>query len=529
MTNELVDSVTRWSEQRPTSLAVELNDQSISYRDLDVASASLAATMRCDGLVPGDRVVVWLRKSIEAVVTIYAALRCGAAYVPVDSSAPVDRVRAIIASCAPSLIVADRDALILLPAIDRHEPVRTIAVGSGQPIASGRTWEQALRGNPAAGVTADVDPIDPCYVLYTSGSTGTPKGVTLSHRNALAFVSWAVEQFALGFEDRVSNHAPFHFDLSVLDLFATARAGGCVCLIPESQVGRGAALNSFVLERGITVWYSVPSALTRMLEAANSRSLTQSRLRTVLFAGEVFPSKHLARLRSLVPQAELFNLYGPTETNVCTFHRVNPDAVGAAPIGQACPYATTFLLDGRGQVLDHRLDQVGELCVIGDSVMLGYWNDPDLTDRTMVTVGPPGAGSSRAYRTGDIVRIDHDLNYVFCGREDDMVKIRGHRVELGEIESVLMDSAAVAEAVCLARPDGSGALRLEAHVVPSGPGSDESTLRRHCSHALPRYMVPDAIHLVSALPRGATGKIDRRALAAEEEHRHAGLHRDVAE
>jgi amino acid adenylation domain-containing protein len=531
VTNELVDCLSYWSERQPTAPAVEFEGESIPYQELDRSSSAIAATLRAQGVAPGDIVAIWMRKSIEAVVAIYATLKCAAAYVPIDPSAPLDRARRIIDDCDASCVVAHADCAG--PLVDAHgdaaRPYQIVSVGTRDlAAATGTTdWRQALLGDPATGMAADVDPLSPAYVLYTSGSTGAPKGVTLSHSGALAFIEWAVGEFDLRPTDRVSSHAPLHFDLSILDLFATSRAGGCVCLIPESQAGLGGALNAFVVNREISVWYSVPGAITRMLGATNSHALSDSRLRVVLFAGEVLPPKHLVRMRSLLPRLELYNLYGPTETNVCAFHRVGDLAVGAGnaepiPIGRPCPYATTFLLDRHGTFLEHRPGQVGELCVAGESVMLGYWGDADLTDTKMVTISQQDAAPLNAYRTGDLVRVDADLNYVFCGREDDMVKVRGYRVELGDIESALAGADTVDEAACVAVRDASGETRIEAFVVPNEGRSDLQVIRRHCLSVLPRYMVPDTFHIVEALARTVNGKVDRRALGARNWNEEAG-------
>jgi len=253
----------------------------------------------------------------------------------------------------------------------------------------------------------------------------------------------------------------------------------------------------------------------------------------VLFAGEVLPIKHLRRLRQAVPGAELYNLYGPTETNVCTFYQVSDDDVAPErtqplPIGQVCSYATTFLVDEHGVAINGGTDTEGELCIGGDSVMLGYWGDPDKTNQRLVrwseAAGPEGSGAeisgpegmrsaALAYRSGDIVRRDATGNLVFIGRRDHMVKIRGHRIELGEIETVLLDHADVLQGAVVAVPETDGSLRLESCIVPR-PACEftETDLRRHCLRSLPRYMLPKRFHIVESLPLTSTGKIDRPAL-----------------
>jgi amino acid adenylation domain-containing protein len=523
---DLTEHLSVWARQRPQAPAVEFQQTTMTYAELDRGSSALAAALAAAGVGPGDRVGLWLRKSLESIVSVYGVLKAGAAYVPIDPSAPLARAARIIADCDLACIIANEDHVAwlveLADATGARWPVVSVGAEGAQAtgVADGRVtgWRTALNSSAAVDVPPyRTDPSATAYILYTSGSEGVPKGVTISHANALAFVEWSVREFGMTTADRVSSHAPLHFDLSVLDVFAAGLAGACVVLIPESQVGMGGVLNKLVARRGVTVWYSVPNALTRMVTANENELLASSALRVVLFAGETFPVGSLRRLHRLVPGAALYNLYGPTETNVCTYHRVResdvaPDRTEPVPIGRPCPYAEAFIVDAEGRELAQEPGVTGELCVSGRSVMRGYWRDATATAARTLRLRRDGAEPVQVYRTGDIVRLDAELNYVFCGREDDMVKIRGHRVELGEIESVLAVAANVREAVCVLVGDDAEERHIEAFVVPFSPPSDEQQLRRHCLTALPRYMVPKRFHTVAELPRTQSGKLDRRAL-----------------
>ncbi|MBZ6085411.1 amino acid adenylation domain-containing protein [Streptomyces olivaceus] len=517
----LTDYLDDAASGRPDAPAVEFQDETLTYAELHARSTALAETLLRRGIGAGDRVGLWLRKSPESIVGLYGILRTGAAYVPIDPGAPLDRAAKIIDDCRLAGVIAQAEHVSWLleqaPADAPDRPV--VAVGGTQGAQADPrvvAWSDAVSGAPAAPPAGlGAAPSAPAYVLYTSGSKGDPKGVVLSHANAVAFVEWAAAEFRITAHDRVSSHAPLHFDLSVLDVFATCLAGACVVLLPESQLGLGGVLNQVVVKRKVTVWYSVPNALNRMLTARNGALLGASALRVVLFAGEVFPVSALRRLRELLPHAELYNLYGPTETNVCTFHRVRdsdvvPGRTEPVPIGRPCAHATTFVVDESGEPLREDPGVTGELCVAGPSVMLGYWRDAPLTAGKRLTCVQEDGTSLEAYRTGDTVRVEAGGTYTFLGRNDDMVKIRGHRVELGEVESALCE--AVREVVCVTVGDASGERHIEAYVVPFSTECDVSQLRQHCLDVLPRYMVPEHFHLVTALPRTRSGKLDRRAV-----------------
>jgi amino acid adenylation domain-containing protein len=505
----------------PGKVAVKFGDATLTYAELHRRSRSLAGALRRAGVRCGDRVAIWLNKSPEAVVAIHAALGLGAAYVPLDPTAPVNRVRTILADCRPTALVSDRARVELLDKelFSDLDPVTLVLTDDDdaavdQPCLA---FTEAIAGPAGAEPAADDRPgdTDLAYILYTSGSTGVPKGVMLSHRNARCYVDWCRATFGLTSDDRLSSHAPFHFDLSILDLFAAASAAATLVLVPEYIAGIGAGMVRLIDRERISVWYSVPAALIRMLDARNAGLLTRGSLRTVLFAGEVFPLKHLRRLRAAVPGSELYNLYGPTETNVCTYHHVidadlAPEVDQPVPIGVVCPYDTAVLLTDDGHARALAPGAEGELCIGGDSVMLGYWNDPA---KTAGRIFRPDCGRPM-YRTGDLVRCAEDGALRFLGRRDHMVKIRGYRVELGDVEVKLQGFAGVSEGVCVALPDADGGTRLEAYVAPLPDARlTAAGLREHCLAELPRYMVPERFHIVADLPRTSTGKIDRRALA----------------
>jgi amino acid adenylation domain-containing protein len=350
---------------------------------------------------------------------------------------------------------------------------------------------------------------DLAYILYTSGSTGTPKGVMLSHRNALAFVEWCAENIGVESSDRLSNHAPFHFDLSVFDLYLAALGAATVVLVPEDIAYFGQSLAGFIVDQRITIWYSVPSAL-KLITMVVDEPRTFPLLRTVAFAGEVYPTPDLRKLKRMLPDAALWNLYGPTETNVCTYYRVHelPEDDRTIPIGQACRNTDVFAVGPDGNVAG--IGEEGELFVRGATVMKGYWGQPERTAEALVPNPLHEAEPDPVYRTGDRVRLQPSGDYEFLGRRDHQIKSRGYRIELGEIEAALTANESLQEAAVLGIPHDEWGTAIVAWVVPRQDAElTEVDVKRYVADRLPRYMVPERVVISIELPKTSTGKIDR--------------------
>jgi amino acid adenylation domain-containing protein len=389
----LPDLLTEGLRRNPEGTAVREPGAEITYRELNHLTNRLAQALLTRRVEPGDRVAIWLPKSINAVAAMQAVLRIGAAYVPVDPLSPVARARQVITDCDPSVCVTEpeRAAAGISPA----GPVRLLLLGEGARGLDASTPASPL---PPPPVTRD----SLAYILYTSGSTGQPKGVCISHRNAVAFIEWALEELGPTTGDRLSSHAPFHFYLSVLDLYLAFASGACVSLIPEGASFVGPRLVDFVQSERITIWHSVPSALMMMMDFGGLLDAAPDSVRTVLFAGEPFPIVPLRRLRAALRGVRMLNLYGPTETNVCTYYEVGDmpgDEVAAVPIGRACSGDRVWAVRDDGA--EAGLGETGELLVDGPTVMLGYWGRP------------PQRGP---YHTGDLVQRVDESNYAYLGR-----------------------------------------------------------------------------------------------------------------
>ena len=502
------------AETRPDHPAAEdEGGGSMSYAELDRAADRLHARLGRWGVGRGDRVGLFLPKGLEAVAAIHGVLRSGAAYVPVDPTAPALRGAGIFADGGvKAVVVAAALAGPLRSAWPGPGPMpRLIVVGEGGAIGpTDAAWAEVQADDAPTPLPPPRDPDDLAYILYTSGSTGTPKGVMLSHANAFCFLDWCDHALGPRAADRFASHAPFHFDLSVFDLFASCRHGGTLVLVGEALAKDPARLGPFVAERRVSVWYSAPSVLALMAQYGGLDRPGSAAPRLVLFAGEVFPIRHLRRLRALWPRAVMWNLYGPTETNVCTAEPI-PEVIPEDrdrpyPIGRVCPPLRARVIDEAGAEVP--AGAVGELAIAGPGVMRGYFGRPELTARAFAV----DAGGGSWYRTGDLVVDDGSGCYAFHGRRDRMVKKRGYRIELGEIESALHRHDDVDRAAVVAEADEAGvAIRAFLAMKPGRRGSIIA-MKRHCTLYLPHYMVPDSMAFLPELPTTSTDKVDYQGL-----------------
>jgi amino acid adenylation domain-containing protein len=498
----------------PDKVAVEEAESgSIRYGELACLSDRLRDRLLQRGVEPGNRVGLCMRKSADAVASIFGIMKAGAAYVPADPTAPASRNAFIFHDCAVKVLLVEErlaEALRLEFSQVSFAPEMIILKGTGAGIPLARALDQLDANKPAALTpSAAANPDRLAYILYTSGSTGRPKGVMLSHGNAACFIDWCSSVFTPNEHDRFSSHAPFHFDLSILDIYVSLKHGATLVLVEEQLGKEPARLAPWIAEKKITIWYSAPSILSLLAQFGRLEQHDYSSLRLVLFAGEVFPIKYLKLLKSLWVNPRYFNLYGPTETNVCTFYevpRLIPESqIEPVPIGKACCYCERLVVNEVGTEAARGAE--GELCIAGPSVLEGYWNLPENTAKAFL----PGR-HTRWYRTGDIVVELPDGNYKFLGRRDRMIKKRGYRIELGEIEAALYRHPAIKEAAVLAFPDDEGIPIKAFASTRNGSKLSIIELKKFCSENLPLYMVPDLFSCLESLPKTSTDKIDYQKL-----------------
>jgi amino acid adenylation domain-containing protein len=509
--------IDRAAQRRPEAPAARCDGEGLSYGQLSRRANGLAGTLLELGLERGDRVAVWLRKSLEVPVAFYGTLASGGVLVPIDPRSPVEQAARIVRAAGARFLVTEpgRAAQVrdLLAADVSLMAVIGIPAGDGRAVPA-LSWDEVDQLATDDTPEVDTTDLDPAYILHTSGSTGDPKLILHTHRSALAFVDWAAAEYGLSADDRLSNHSSHHTCFATLDYYCAARVGACTVILTPATLMMPASLAAKIESEKISIWYSVPTALVHLSLRGGLEARDLGALRWVLFAGEPFPGKHLRRLRKQLPGARFSHVYGSTEVNVCTYHHLPAAADTVEPLPIGVPCATSA-----AAVVDHDLapvaeGDVGELLIRGSTVMAGYWNDPEANRRALVKRSFVDLVDEVWFRTGDRVRRLPDGNLTFVARADFQVKIRGYRVELEEVEASLLQLDGVDEAAAVAIEDEDGESRLLAAVVLDDPERRSSgDLLRSLARVLPPQAVPSEIHALPAMPRTATGKIDRSDLA----------------
>lgn len=490
------------TDDRPA--VVEPGRGAVTYDALDKLADRAAGRLRALGVEPGDRVGVYLRRSADAIAAVLGAIRAGCTYVPMDPAAPVQRNAEIHADCGVAVsLVEQRFEPAFREAARRVAPrtnIQTLGdVGLGRAVAEWAPGDARASSGPEPDVAC---------ILYTSGSTGRHKGWLMSRRAIEAHADWARGLLRPTAADAFANHAQLNFGMSLFDVFASLRSGARLVLVPDEARTVAARVVEILGRERVTIWFSGPMILSLIAELENLESHDLAALRVVAFAGEVFPAPALSTLRRRIPHPRYFNFYGSTETNVAAFYELpaGTEFETPPPIGRPCAHYEARVAAESGAAAP--AGEIGELQFRGAGLDSGYLNQPELnTDRF---VPDPGGGSSW-YRTCDLAVEQPDGNLRYAGRIGRMVKLRGYRVEPGEIEIRLHEHPRIAEAAVVPE-DGPNGLRLVAHL--GGPRLPVVELKQFCAVKLPAYMIPERFEFHEALPRNLRGKIDLEALRA---------------
>ncbi|WP_394275190.1 amino acid adenylation domain-containing protein [Luteococcus sp.] len=484
----------------PDAPALTFGATTLTYAELDRATEVLAQRLVGRGVGPGSLVGVALPRSVELLVAVLAVVRAGGAYVPIDPDYPRTRVSEILEDAGMDLVIT-HDAL--LESFCGH-PVEFWTVDAGQLLAQ-------LPGPTR--VRTPVSGEDPVYVIYTSGSTGRPKGVVNVHAGLRNRLEWMQQQFRIGAGEVVLHKTPITFDVSVWELFWPFMTGAHLVVAEPDAHRDPAALAATIQRWGVTTIHFVPSMLRAMM---SQRVEELSSLKHVVCSGEALPAD-LRQEWCRRSSADLHNLYGPTEASIDVTHwRCSAEDVGPTPIGRPISNTSIYVLDDQLQPVP--VGVTGELWIGGRNVAQGYLGRPALTAERFVPDPFSEDPAARMYRTGDLARFDDDGVLYFLGRIDQQIKLRGQRLELGEIEHHLCQQAEIAEAVVIPWRRAANDVRLVAYVVPHRDAQiDAALVIAALKSALPEYMVPRYVEILDALPLTANGKVDRRRLPAPSE------------
>lgn len=488
--------------------------RTVTHSRLELLARSCADGLREAGVQAGDRVLIDAHTSSEAVAALMGCSMIGAVFVPVSPETPEERVRLIADSAEPVFYLAPE--------------------GSGRAVAdgipgTGRIGDDGLSvlRAPAPRARTRRVPVgtDPAYIVFTSGTTGRPKGVVMSHSAILAFYRGLLAQGVGGPGSRVASTAPFQFDFSLLDIGLALGSGGTLLPVPRGELRWPRRFAAFLSESGATQVNGVPSVWRPVLRTEPELLAGLEAVTGILYSGEAFPEAELARLQGLLPGARILNCFGSTESVACTFADMSAHLrSGAArmPIGTPHPGADITLVGEDGELVSAS-GEVGEIHLRSAALFTGYWGDPEATGAALVPDPFEPRFGRKVFRSGDLAYRGEDGLFYFVGRRDSLVKVRGNRIELGEVERRLQEHPGVAAAAVLALPNDQDEQSLLAFVTRTAEDTDTAgadgaadgaELRAHCAQTLPDYMLPREVRIVESIPTTANGKADRVALRA---------------
>lgn len=496
------------ASQNPSGISLIGLEESFTWSQTASRASRLAVQLVRSGVKPADRVAVMRLKGHETFEAIHAILMAGAILVPVDPMAPASAVHAVLNNSGTSAVIGEAQI------VSKFDPWAagndlTVVLVSDTPTDP-RMTQIAKTEATAAEVAAlpDVQLDDPAYLVYTSGSTGSPKGILHTHRSGLAYAKLAVAEHEMGPNDRLAATSAAHFDMGTFELYACPLAQTSVIMLSEGQLKFPASLTSRIEAHRATMFYAVTTLLQNIVDRGALDQRDVSSVTKILFAGERYPPASLVRLAEAFPNAALANVYGPAEVNACNVFHLSgpPDPEHGAPIGTAWPGAEMLVVDENEQPVP--VGEKGELWVSATTRMSHYWENPELTAAS----SRPRDNGPDWYMTGDVVSQSSDGLYWFHGRKDSQVKIRGMRLELEAIESVLGEAPGVLYAVAATREAGDQ-VQLVAALVPDEDSEiDLKAVKRFCQTRLHPNAIPQSLITRESFPKTPSGKIDRTAV-----------------
>ena len=510
----MLNSVIRYLENTtlrfPSKTAIIDKDKALTFSELRNRALLVGAEIIKHGNPIKKPIFVYLPKGCDIICAFMGVLYSGNFYTPTDVRFPFEKVKGILDALNPELIISDEDHS---PFLIEHGVSKNLILtiescsSHSDAISSVSLLNEDIKDSLKASLDKTID-TDIAYILFTSGSMGVPKGVAITHGSIIDYIDWAKECFKITEQNIIANQAPFYFDNSTLDIYLMLSTGSTLHIIPEQYYSFPAKLMSYVAENKINTVFWVPSVLINVANADILSAIDTSCLQKILFAGEVMPNKHLNYWRRHLPNALYANLYGPTEITVdCTYYIVDREFKDdePLPIGSPCPNTEVLLLDEQKQLITEH-NKIGELCVRGRSLAVGYWKNPDKTQEAFIQNPLNDNYSERIYCTGDLAHYNELGEIMYDGRKDFQIKHMGYRIELGEIETAAVSIEAVKEVCCLYD------LKEKRIVLFYVGDVVDKELRSELARKIPKYMIPTVYHQLNNFPYNDNGKIDRKKL-----------------
>lgn len=499
----MLNTVTKWLDKTaamvPDKKAIIDGKKSITFAEYFNKSREIAKKILQEkhtlGIDTRTPVVVYMKKGAEVLISFMGIAYSGGFYSPIDVEMPQSRVTKILEVLQPSIVVTSREYSNRL--IEWGYCGRIIIY---EDVENDEDYDVDI--NIIQEKTIDTDLL---YVLFTSGSTGIPKGVTINHRSVIDYIDWVVDEFEITADDSFGNQAPFYFDNSILDIYSSIKTGATLYIIPKELFHQPVTLLRYLLDNNVSTIFWVPSALIVIskLKALKNVDLSKT-LKRVLFCGEVMPNKQLNVWRSFLPDALYANLYGPTEiTDACTFYTVNRhfSDEDPLPIGKPMRNTEILVLNEKDELV--KKDEIGELCVRGTSLSMGYYRNPEKTNEVFVQNPLNNMVPEIIYRTGDLVRYNEYDELVYISRKDFQIKHLGHRIELGEIETATSSLDEISQ--CCALYDE----KKKEIILVIDVDLKKDYIKEKLKELIPDYMLPGRVFYEEHMPLNLNGKIDR--------------------
>jgi len=505
LTNNLKISANKFPDRN----AFKQLQTEITYADLAAKSNQVARHLKKLGNQKGDRVGIFINRAIESCYALYGILMAGCVYVPIDTNLPTQRILTLINDCSINTIISTHAYKKQIIGVLEIKSTLRHLVGISDldsDTISCWDWSDILTLDESS-LDINIKADDNAYIIYTSGTTGHPKGIVHTHQSGGSYAKLSADLYQVTHTDILGNHSHLHYDISTMGYLTLPSVGGCTSIVPEAHTMFPTSLAQLISKEKMTIWYSVPLALIQVMQSGAFETLDYSALRWILYGGESFALKHVEHLRKYLPHVEYSNVYGPAEVNQCTYYNYDKDSVLSEPIpiGSVWPETDIIIMK------DDKVSESGELLVASSTQMKEYWNQKERTQSSFISQPDANGEMRRYYKTGDIGSLNLDGDLVFLGRKDRQVKVRGYRVELNEVESVLLQHNEIDEVAVYALKEKDANV-IYAKVKGKFDDFNERTLKKYLSNLIPLYSIPQNIEVVQQIPRTTAGKVDYKAL-----------------